>query len=190
MRWRQSRRYSKVQRGTHAEDPDWRRRVVLRRTSQDFRPATSREFCLAPSRTICYAALTRFLRTTCRFVCASLLALSAARRRSSSNSRSFAEILRPMVFRWAAIFPHSILFEAPWNKGKDPYAAAVTPPGDRGAKYRSFPLLSIGFMSRSAAAPRPRWTAAYEHASQEKLVRNCFPTLSTGLTRFHRCAFK
>jgi hypothetical protein len=65
----------------------------------------------APSRTICYAALTRFLRAMGKFACVCLLALSAARRSSSSNSRSFAEILRPMVFRWAAILPSLGLFE-------------------------------------------------------------------------------
>jgi hypothetical protein len=53
-----------------------------------------------------YAAFTRFLRTlrtTRRFAEARFLAYAAARRSSSSNSRSFAEILRLLFFGWRDI---------------------------------------------------------------------------------------
>ena len=85
---------------------------AVRPTSENFGGLALRpiSLCGQPKATR-YAALTRFRRAKRGLVRAKrelvgicLLALKAARRRSSSNSRSFADILGLLIFRWADIF--------------------------------------------------------------------------------------
>jgi hypothetical protein len=85
-----------------------------------------------PERT--YAALTRFLRTTRRFAEARFLAYAAARRSSSSNSRSFAEILRLLLFGWRDILASLMSPKPLTGREKTLLPGLVTHPENRAAK--------------------------------------------------------